>query len=203
MRRVRANNILAHISPTHTSQVLGSLQVTAKSLDRMKKEITFFEKTLAEQLKKSGKELQDKAAALVQRYTGGNQLASRLLGQALSITTTYQVSVGGVTASLDLCKLAASCSRQQLIKDENDLHYLLSKLEKVEDAQITPLAWRDVAETWSSLISLRAQMKGERVQVIIDCIVSDKRLLKALGARRVSHTLPTVAVASGPGAMKA
>ena len=57
-----------------------------------------------------------------------------------------------------MIKLAASRTPQQLIKETNDLQYLLTKLEKVEETKITPLDWRDVAETWTSLIGLRSQM---------------------------------------------
>ena len=109
-----------------------------------------------------------------------------MLKQAISIATTYDVQLGWFRGSLAMIKLAASRKPQDLIKESNDLQYLLTKLEKVEETKVTALDWRDVAETWMSLIGLRSQMRSERAQIILDCVVSDKKLMEAIGASRTS-----------------
>lgn len=78
--------------------------------------------------------------------------------------------------------LAFSRSRSQLTRDESELSYFLSELQKIRDLQTSEQSWRDVAESWGALLKLRSQIEVERAQAVLECIVSDRQLLDALGA---------------------
>ena len=52
----------------------------------------------------------------------------------------------------------------QLVKDENELSYVLEKLIKIEELTVTDQSWKDVGESWQALLSLRSQIQVERGQ---------------------------------------
>ena len=85
--------------------------------------------------------------------------------------------------------------------------YLLKKLENAEEKEVTPQAWRDMAETWHSLLALRAQMSTPMSQTVIDCILADRKVAEALGMAEALKGIvgnpPTELIArlnQGPGA---
>ena len=93
----------------------------------------------------------------------------------------YSVNIGGEPSSLGMLQQAWSRSRKELISDGNELRYLLTKLEKIEEMSVTEQEWRDFSETWQSLLALRAQMSTQMSQTVIDCILADRKVAEALG----------------------
>ena len=41
--------------------------------------------------------------------------------------------------------------------DENELQYLLEKIQKLEEKESTGINWRDTAEGWISVLNLRGR----------------------------------------------
>ena len=102
-----------------------------------------------------------------------------MLNGVLAAATKYEITDG---ASLGMLRLACARSRRELIRDENELAYLLEKLQQVEQKETTELAWRDTFESWQGLLKLRSQLLVERGQAVLDCIVADEKVLRALAA---------------------
>jgi uncharacterized protein YjbI with pentapeptide repeats len=103
----------------------------------------------------------------------------------LNAATKYSVKVGGgQEATIHTMISAVRLSRVELKTTEAELGYLLDKLVKIEEMDVTVEKWRDAAQTWMSLIDLRAQLKGERSIAVINCIASDEKVLDALSAAK-------------------
>ena len=128
----------------------------------------------------------------------------------LKTATKYEVSVDGFDAgSVDMLQLAWKRSRVELNTDENQLVYLSEELKKLKDKESTELNWRDAAEGWISVLDLRGQLRVECGQSVLECMVSDEKVLEALGAAkalikmRIEGDAPAALVtiiAQGPGA---
>ena len=94
------------------------------------------------------------------------------------------MSVGGSSGSLDMARLAWTCSRAKLTKHENELEYLkgeLDELKSLKETTTTDQMWRDVTETWQATLALLKSVEVERGRAVLQCIASDEELLKALG----------------------
>ena len=122
-----------------------------------------------------------KATQLMAKYGQGSSLRDKLFSAALRTASTYSINVGGESTGLGLLAKAWSFSRKQLTKDCNEMTYLLTKLEKLEELSVMSETWRDVAETWLSVIALRRQMISPLVLTILDSVVEDEKVLDALG----------------------
>ena len=112
---------------------------------------------------------------------GKGGLRSRLLKTTLTAATQYEVSVGGFSGSLDMARLAWTCSRAKLTKHENELEYLKKELEKLKDLTPTDQTWRDVTETWQATLALLKSVEVERGRAVLQCIASDEELLESVG----------------------
>ena len=108
-------------------------------------------------------------------------LSSRLLKATLAAATQYEVSIGGFSGSLDMARLAWTCSRAKLTKHENELQYLKEKLKKLEDMTTSDQSWRDVSAAWRAMLALNKSVEVERGRAVLQCIASDEKLLQALG----------------------
>ena len=166
-----ANGLLR--SSGHSSRSLGSL---AKQLDHV-------EEMMVAKLSKDPKKPDAAVKEFVARFTGGGGgLRAQLLHSALHEATKYKVSIGGVTGSVDMIKLAWLRSRTELVKDENQLSYLLEALNKLQDITVTNQTWKDVGESWQAVLKLRSQLEVERGQAVLECICADEQVLLAIGA---------------------
>eukprot|EP00964_Phaeocystis_antarctica_P125306 scaffold88935_cov58-Phaeocystis_antarctica.AAC.3 len=133
----------------------------------------------------------DESKRLLKKFglVGGDKggLHSRLLKTTLKAATQYEVSVGGISGSVDMVRLAWTCSRAKLTKHENELEYLKEKLKKLEDMTTTEQTWRDVTETWQATLAMLKSVEVERGVAVLQCIASDKKLLKALGMAKALY----------------
>ena len=118
---------------------------------------------------------------LVGGKEGKGGLRSRLLKITLAATTQYEVRVGGFNGSLDMARLAWTCSRAKLTKHENELQYLKVKLQDIEKMTTTDQTWRNVSESWQATLALLKRVEVERGCAVLQCIASDEKLLQALG----------------------
>ena len=125
--------------------------------------------------------LKGKSQELVGRYVGGESMRKALFTTALMAASKYSVDIGGEPSSLGMLQQAWSRSRKELIRDGNELDYLLTKIVKIEDTSVTEQTWRDVSETWQSFLALRTQMSTQMSQTVIDCILADRTVAEALG----------------------
>ena len=89
--------------------------------------------------------------------------------------------MGSFNGSLDMISLAWRRARTELVRDEDELSYVLEKLVKLEDMTVTDQSWKDVGESWQALLSLRSQVSVERGQAVIECICTDSKVLQAIG----------------------
>ena len=120
------------------------------------------------------------AAQLVRRYAPKGQLESMVFHGVLHAVTKYQLRDGATIGAL---RLACARSRAELVRDENELAYLLEKLQQVENKETTEMSWRDTFESWQGLLKLRSQLLVERGQAVLDCIVADPKV-RSPAARR-------------------
>ena len=118
---------------------------------------------------------------LVGGKEGKGGLRSRLLKATLKAATQYEVRVGGFNGSLDMVRLAWTCSRAKLTKHENELQYLKVKLQDIEKMTTTDQTWRNVSESWQATLALLKRVEVERGCAVLQCIASDEKLLKAVG----------------------
>jgi len=93
-------------------------------------------------------------------------LRSRLLKATLAAATQYQVNVGGFSGSLDMARLAWTCSRAKLTKHENELEYLKGELKSLKEMTTTDQTWRDVTETWQATLALLKSVEVERGRAV-------------------------------------
>jgi hypothetical protein len=107
-----------------------------------------------------------------------------MIKSTLSAATKYSVKVGGGKFIIHTMISAARLSWVELKTTEAELVYLLDKLVKIEEMDVTAEKWRDAAQTWMSLINLRAELKAERSIAVINCIASDEKVLDALSAAK-------------------
>ena len=105
-----------------------SVRQIARSLDKLEEKLIGKSERLATKFGlvagKEGKE-------------GKGSLRTRLLKTTLTAATQYEVSVGGFNGSLDMVRLAWTCSRAKLTKHENELQYLKVKLQDIEKMTTT------------------------------------------------------------------
>jgi len=60
--------------------------------------------------------------------------------------------------------------------------YVIKQLEKLQELPTTAETFRDVIDTWISLLDLIPQISSQRGLAVLQCLSSDKKLLTALGA---------------------
>ena len=124
-------------------------------------------------------------------------LAAQLNAHVRSMTAkralaeTSQFSSKGCLAML---ALVVSTDPLVLSKHEKELNYLLEKLGKLGDADVTEQQWRDYYESWASFLALRPRLEAECAQHIFDAIVTDGSVFTGLG---VAHLLKDSVIRSG------
>ena len=111
-----------------------------------------------------------------------HSVRARLVKSMLRAATKYSIKIGDKERNLDTLLNAVRISRVELNTIERELTYLLDKLVKIEEMDVTVEKWRDAAQTWMSAINLRKDLKAERSIAVINCIANDKTVLEALGA---------------------
>ena len=136
-----------------------------------------FEEILIEKCKSLGNKMN--------AYFPKGTFKRNMIKSTLSAATQYSVKVGGgQEATIQTMISAVRLSRVELKTTEAELDYLLDKLVKIEEMDVTVEKWRDAAQTWMSLINLMAQLKAERSIAVINCIASDEKVLDALSAAK-------------------
>ena len=118
------------------------------------------------------------------RYFPKGKIKSNMIKSMLSAATKYRVEVGGDETTINTMIRAVRLSWGGLKTTEAELAYLLDKLVKIEEMDVTVEKWRDAAQTWMSLINLMHQLKAERSIAVINCIASDEKVLDALSAAK-------------------
>jgi hypothetical protein len=98
----------------------GPIRGVAKKLDTLEKDV-------AAALGRMGSRGTAAAEELVARYTGGG-LRAQLISRALHAASKYQVRLNGASTSIDMIQLAWRCSRLELVRDENELQYILEQV---------------------------------------------------------------------------
>ena len=93
-----------------------------------------------------------------------------------------------------MLKLVISTDPLALTKDEKDLAYLLEKLGKLEEADVTSELWQDFYEKWASFLSLRSRLEAQCAQQIFDAIATDEAVFAGLAA---AHLLKDAVIKSG------
>jgi len=134
------------------------------------------------------KKLEEGNSTVLKRYAGTGKVKARATSAVLKATTRYTMRVMGWGASYDMVMAALTSNRTQLSRDISDLEYVMEKIKKLEELPTTSETWRDVVETWCSLIGLISKISPERGIAVLECIVSDDELLKAVGEGRALET---------------
>jgi len=114
-----------------------------------------------------------------------SQIAKRALAGASRYAATGHVAMLNLVLSTDPLALT---------KDEKELAYVLEKLGKLEDADITSELWQDYYESWASFLSLRSKLQAECAQQIFDAIATDESVLTGLAA---AHLFTDAVIKSG------
>ena len=143
---------------------------------------------------------------LVARFTGGG-LRAALLRNALKAATKYEVRARRRHRQRTRSSIAWTRSKMELVKDENQLCYLKEQADKAAGHYVTEQTWKDAAESWVAVLSLRSQIQVERGQAVLECMCADEKVLKAIGAAvQMSETVGEVPndivtlLSKGPGA---
>eukprot|EP00964_Phaeocystis_antarctica_P027749 scaffold15652_cov68-Phaeocystis_antarctica.AAC.5 len=149
---------------------------------------TIFEEALASKL-------DTEQAKVASTESLGDQLNARVRSQiakrALKGTSRY-----AATGRKAMINLVVSTDPLVLTKHEKELMYLLEKLAKLEDADVTSELWQDFYESWVSFLALRSQLEAECAQQIFEAVATDEAVLTGLGG---AHLFKDAVMESGPG----
>jgi len=168
--------ILSKFLTNHCNSEIKKLAQMTKNHIKMAEK---FEEILIEKCKSLGNKMNSYFSK------GARTFKRNMIKPTLNAATQYSVKVGGgQEATIHTMISAVRLSRVELKTTEAELVYLLDKLVRIEEMDVTAEKWRDAAQTWMSLINLRAQLKAERSIAVIDCIASDERVLEALSAAK-------------------
>jgi len=152
------------------SRVAWSMHEVAGRLDRL-------ETKIGTKLHEAGE-----PPALLARFAPVGSFRRQFFHNALHQTTTYSISDGACTGSLDMLRLAWRRSRRELLQDEAEISYLLERLQKLEEEKMTESSWKDVCESWQATLKLRARINVGRGQAVIESILADPGVIFGLGA---------------------
>jgi uncharacterized coiled-coil protein SlyX len=177
---------VVQVSDVILSSALAPIEKASKSVRRMAERLNKLENDLITKADSESKRLA-KRFGLIGGDRGG--LRSRLLKTTLTATTQYEVSVGGLSGSFGMVRLASTCSRSKLTKHENELEYLKEKLKKLEEMTTSEQTWRNVSESWQAILALLKSVEVERGAAVLQCIASDEKLLKALGMAKTLYKI--------------
>ena len=134
---------------------------------------------MAERLSQLEVNLSTSAERLAKKFglSQKNSLRSRLLKATLTAATQYEVrtGLGGLRGSLDMVRLAWTCSRTKLTQHENELEYLKTELMKLREMTVTEWTWRDVSDSWSITLDMLAFIDVERGRTVLQCIAGDNK----------------------------
>ena len=155
-----------------------SIRSLSKQLDKVEENMA----TLLEERYESEKDPSEAAKKLLQRFMGGgSSLRAELLHRTLHAASKYEVQIGSFGGSIDMIKLAWVSSRTKLVKDENELSYLLEQLTELQKLTVTDQSWKDVGESWRAMLALRSQIEVERGQAVLEIMCADEKVLQAIG----------------------
>ena len=82
-----------------------------------------------------------------------------------------------------ILKLRTALSKRplDLIAEDNELKFLLEKLNIVEVQKVDADSWVHVLDCWQALLSLRSKLSSPCAQQVIEAIVSDDDVMRGLG----------------------
>jgi ribosomal protein S6E (S10) len=166
--------ILSKFLTNHCNSEIKKLAQMTKNRIKMAEK---FEEILIEKCKSLGNKMN--------AYFPKGTFKRNMIKPTLNAATQYSVKVGGgQEATIHTMISAVRLSRVELKTTEAELVYLLDKLVKIEEMDVTAEKWRDAAQTWMSLINLGPQLNAERSIAVINCIASDEMVLYALSAAK-------------------
>jgi hypothetical protein len=168
--------ILSKFLTNHCNSEIKKLAQMTKNHIKMAEK---FEKILIEKCNSLGNKMNA-------YFSKGTRTFKRnMMKSALNAATKFSVKVGGGDeATIHTMISAVRVPRTELKTIEAELAYLLDKLVRIEEMDVTVEKWRDAAQTWMSLIDLGPQLKAERSIAVINCIASDEKVLDALSAAK-------------------
>jgi uncharacterized protein YjbI with pentapeptide repeats len=111
-----------------------------------------------------------------------NRVKASIVKGMLQSATEYTMRKSGFGGYYDMLTATMKFTRPQLAREEQDLMYVMKQIEKLQELATTAETFRDVVETWISLLDLISQISSQRALAVLQCISSDKKLLSALGA---------------------
>ena len=114
---------------------------------------------------------------------------SQMAKRALAGASRY-----AATGRMAMINLVLSTDPLALTKDEKELTYVLEKLGKLEDADVTSELWQDYYESWASFLALRSKLEAECAQQVFDAIATDESALTGLAA---AHLLKDAVIKIG------
>lgn len=132
------------------------------------------------------------SSSYVDDYVANNQIAIRLktisrtrLGiKALGAFSRYDIYLGGMAFSPGSVLTALRTSPRELRRDENELIYIIERLNRIEGIYLSSETWRSYTEAWEALLMLRKKILVQRGHAIIACIASDLSVIEGLGAAK-------------------
>jgi len=131
-----------------------------------------------------GTKLQKVESPSLKRLMGPDNVKALIVKGMLQSATDYTMRKSGFGAYYDMVRAAIQFSRPQLAREEQDLMYVIEQIKKLQELATTPETFRDVVDTWISLLDLMSQISSQRALSVLQCLSSDKKLLSALGAGR-------------------
>ena len=109
------------------------------------------------------------------------QLKGEVIGSVLRTPTKYQKPKGWSFLPTTIGRILLRPATD-LIKDGNQVQYLLNEIKELQKGGFTNETWRDSVSTWIAFLNLYKQMNVECGLYILESIAADKNVMDAIGA---------------------
>lgn len=106
----------------------------------------------------------------------------RAVRAGLTMVSNYEVHMSGLHFTPAAMWQALAMSSQELRRDENELSYMITRLDGIESIVINQDTWRTYVKAWDALLELRSKIQVERGHSVLRAIVSDLKVMEGLGA---------------------
>jgi hypothetical protein len=113
---------------------------------------------------------------------GKGKIVSRATSRLLKGDNEYTIKADGFAKMCMMMSAALAADSVVMTKHISDLEYVKEQLKKLQELPTTSETWRDVVETWRSLLDLTGMVSADRALGVLQCMSSDEKLLAALGA---------------------
>ena len=114
-------------------------------------------------------------------------LTHRYAIQSLSVKSAYQLAFAG--SPWQTISHAFKLPRSKLMRDRTELEFVKNQIHILSRTELNTQSWRDVFSVWRAILRLRAKVRTERAQAIVEDMISQPDVLSALGcAQQLFHT---------------